>query len=167
MGEAATGVKLYSFFCGPCNRKFRAPSRAGFVTQPWADCPWCGQPCEQYRKYKNQPVIVDGVHFDAKGEAEYDGQLRLVERQGGIRDLKRQVAFEIQVPDLSGVLVKICTYVADWVYWDVEQKAEMVVDWKGKSTREFKLKKKLMRARFGIEIQEVGRKRSQGRRRRK
>lgn len=63
------------------------------------------------RKYRNQPVVIDGVRFASKAEAVRDGELQLLQRAGEIKDLKRQPRFPLVVAG-----VKICTYVADWSY---------------------------------------------------
>ena len=46
-----------------------------------------------------------------------------------------------------------CSYVADFVY--IEDGKEVVEDSKGKKTREYQIKKKLMLWRYGIEIKET------------
>ena len=92
-----------------------------------------------------------GIKFDSKWEAERYGQLYAMEKAGAIKDLQRQVKYNIQVNDQ-----KICQYVADFVYQDMgldgESPQEIVEDAKGVETPEFKIKKKLMKAVFGIEI---------------
>jgi hypothetical protein len=92
-----------------------------------------------------------GIKFDSKWEAERYGQLHAMEKAGAIKDLQRQVRYNIQVNDQ-----KICQYVADFVYQDMgldgESPKEIVEDAKGVETPEFKIKKKLMKAVFGIEI---------------
>jgi hypothetical protein len=78
--------------------------------------------------------------------------LRLLESQGAITNLRRQVPFELKV---AGKL--ICRYKADFVY---DEKGKQVVeDVKGQTAgspyRLFTLKKKLMAALHGIDVQEV------------
>ena len=43
------------------------------------------------RKYRNDPVIVDGERFDSKGEYKRWRELQLLERSRNIRNLDRQV----------------------------------------------------------------------------
>ena len=106
-------------------------------------------------KYRAKKTIVDGIKFDSKWESERYGQLKAMERTGFIRNLELQVPFEIVVND-----VKICKYIADFRYkkesnhtiTDGEYCTEVVEDAKGFETPEFKLKKKLMKAVFDIDI---------------
>jgi len=101
------------------------------------------------RKYRNQPVVVDGVRYDSKKEARHGARLVAMERDGLIFELRRQVRFPIKV---NGVLV--CTYVADFEFRDADRK-RVVHDVKGYKTDVYKLKKKLMLATHGIEIIEI------------
>ena len=69
---------------------------------------------------------------------------------GIIQDLERQVNYDIIVNDQ-----KICRYIADFVYKLVHEdgsEEKIVEDAKGIETTDFKLKKKLMKAVFDIEI---------------
>jgi len=109
-------------------------------------------PKARTRKYLNQPTTSsDGITHDAKGECERWEELRLLERAGSIRSLRRQVPYALVV---SGVLV--CTYIADFVY--EEGAATIVEDRKSPRTRQlaaFRIKRKLMLACHGIEVREV------------
>lgn len=102
-------------------------------------------------KYGNRKVEVDGITFDSKKEAERYVVLREMEKNGHIRGLKLQEWFRLEV---NGQLV--CFYVADFVY---EMNGGLVVeDVKSEFTRKnpvYRIKKKLMKAVHGIEIQEV------------
>jgi len=102
-------------------------------------------------KFNAKKTEFMGIKFDSKWEAERYGQLHAMEKAGAIKDLQRQVRYNIQVNDQ-----KICQYVADFVYQDMgldgESPKEIVEDAKGVETPEFKIKKKLMKAVFGIEI---------------
>jgi hypothetical protein len=93
--------------------------------------------------------MVDGIMFDSKAEASRYSLLRILLDQGKISDLELQVPFVIEVNGL-----KICKYIADFVYTINGQR--VVEDVKGVRTPEYKLKRKLMSAVFGIEIQEIG-----------
>ena len=101
-------------------------------------------------KYGSKKTIVDNIKFDSKWEAERYGQLKAMERAMFIRDLELQVPYDIVVND-----VKICRYVADFRYSQVDDygnDTQIVEDAKGVETPEFKLKKKLMKAVFDIDI---------------
>ncbi len=101
-----------------------------------------------HRKYKNHPTEVDGIIFASKKEADRYKQLKLLERAKDISDLQLQVSFEITVKNH-----KVCRYVADFVYW--QKGVKVVEDCKGVRTRDYVLKKKLMRAVHGVEIRET------------
>ena len=103
-------------------------------------------------KFGNVKTEVDGVSFDSKGEAAYWQTLKLRERAGEISDLKRQVVFRIDVEGQH-----ICRVIPDFAY--AEGGLLVVADFKSPAsmTPEFKLKRKLMRAVHGIDIQIVGR----------
>lgn len=53
--------------------------------------------------------------------------------------------------------VKVCAYIADFRYFDLQLQREVVEDTKGHRTDVYKIKKKLMLAVFGIEVEEVRR----------
>lgn len=108
------------------------------------------------RKYRNEPVELNGERFDSKAEAARWAQLRLLERAGEIRELRRQVRYEL-VPSqrtAAGKHVAPVAYVADMVYLD-GQGRQVVEDVKGFRTADYKLKVKLMLHVHGIEIREV------------
>lgn len=101
-------------------------------------------------KYGAKKTVFMGIKFDSKWEAERYGQLVAMERAGVVRNLERQVKYEIVVNDH-----KICRYIADFVYENVLEDGssqKIVEDAKGVETADFKLKKKLMKAVFDIEI---------------
>lgn len=99
-------------------------------------------------KYKNVITEVDGIKFHSKAEAKYYGILKLKKIAGLI------VSFEMQVPYefvINGVLIG--KYVADFVIQHKDRKE--VIDVKGMKTPVYNLKKKLMKAVYGIEIIEI------------
>lgn len=98
-------------------------------------------------KYRNKPTIVDGIKFQSAKEARRYGELKLLEKYGQISELRLQEPFEIKVCGQ-----KICKYIADFQY--VENGKKIVEDVKGMPTREYVLKKKLMKAVHNIEILE-------------
>ncbi len=102
----------------------------------------------QVNKYRNKPTEVDGIRFASKREATRYQELRLLERAGVIKGLWLQVRFPLKVNEQL-----ICTYVADFQYF--EDGKSIVEDSKGHRTPEYKLKKKLMRALYQIEIKET------------
>ena len=102
-------------------------------------------------KFGAQPVFVDGIRFDSKGEARRWGELKLLERAGQIRDLERQVPYRLEV---NGELVS--KYVADFRYFDKAKNLTVCEDFKGYRTPEYRIKAKLMKALHRVEILETG-----------
>lgn len=99
-------------------------------------------------KYRNIPVVVDGIRFASKAEAARDAELQLLERAGKICELKRQPKFPLVV---NGK--KVCTYIGDWQYREVEEwrgrpfpTPIIVEDRKGVLTPAFKIKWALAKA---------------------
>lgn len=105
---------------------------------------------KKINKYRNQPIVVDGIRFASKREAKRYGELKLLEKIGEIEDLELQPKFSL---DVNGI--HICFYVGDFSYFDKSSEQEVVEDAKGVKTPEYKLKKKLMWAVWEIEIKEV------------
>lgn len=99
-------------------------------------------------KYRNIKTEVDGITFHSKREAARYSDLKLLERAGQIKDLRIQVPFLFELND-----VRICKYFADFVYR--ENGKEIVEDCKGKRTKDYMIKRKLMKAFFAIEIVET------------
>ena len=99
-------------------------------------------------KYKNRKLkSPDGQMFDSVKEYHRYGCLRILERAGQIKDLQRQVKFEL-IPKQKGM--RACYYVADFTYYEDGQ--FVVEDCKGYKTEVFRLKEKLMMWVHGIRI---------------
>lgn len=107
-------------------------------------------------KYHNEKITYQGETFDSKKEFEYYLLLKDREKRGEIKELKRQVTFEIQpgfiMPD--GKKIRPITYLADFVYTDAKTLERKVIDVKGFRTEVYNLKKKLL-AYQGVFIEEV------------
>ena len=124
-------------------------------------------------KYGNKKVAVDGITFDSKKEAQRYTELKLLEKAGKITSLCRQIEFELipaqrEMTDQiytkgpnegkfkpGKVIERKCSYVADFVYWDLENNCMVVEDTKGMRTTEYIIKRKLMLYMRGIRIKEV------------
>lgn len=121
-------------------------------------------------KYRNHRITVNDESFDSKKEFHRFVELRILEDAGVIRNLQRQVKYELipaqREPETVNqrgrmipgkVIERECCYVADFCY---EQNGEVVVeDVKGyrggKAYDVFKIKKKLMLYRYGIRVREI------------
>jgi len=119
-------------------------------------------PTEHKAKYYNEPTRVDGYYFPSKGEAARYKELRLLERAGEITDLQVHPRFELSAFGLDrGAPVPVATYVADFSYRQVDEKAGrlrlVVEDYKSTATitQLYKLKKRWMKAQYGVEVQEI------------
>ena len=108
-------------------------------------------PAPRRHKYGAKVETVDGVRFASRREARRYRQLKALADAGAVANLRLQVRYPIAV---NGVT--ICTYVADFVYNEGGPAGpEVVEDCKGYRTPEYRLKKKLMRAVYGVEIRET------------
>lgn len=108
-------------------------------------------------KYKNKKVTIDGETFDSKREAKRWCELKLCERAGEIKELRRQVKF-VLIPSqrIDGKVVeRECSYIADFVYRDGSSEELVVEDTKGVKTKDYIIKRKLMLSVYGIKIKEI------------
>ena len=87
--------------------------------------------------------------FDSIGEMNRYKTLMILQASGKISNLERQKTFKFE---LNGVL--ICKYTADFTYTEAER--QIVEDYKGFQTPEFKIKNKMMKAFYGIELKLTG-----------
>jgi hypothetical protein len=104
-------------------------------------------------KYGAIATEVDGIRFPSKAEARRYQELSLMESGGLIRELELQPAYEFVV---NGV--KVGTYRADFRYWDNERNVSVVEDVKGGNatkTPVYRLKVKLLKAIYGIDVMEI------------
>jgi len=116
-------------------------------------CPNCARPA---LKNRYMPPIgckacgsMEFILFDSKAEAAHFATLAMLQDNGKITDLRRQVPFIIKLKDGK----EICKYVADFVYRDKRADGstgeQRIIDVKGHEAAVdglFKLKKKLVEA---------------------
>lgn len=103
-------------------------------------------------KFNARATTVDGVRFASIKEASRYQELRLLLTAGQIGDLQTHPAWSLVV---NGVVIG--RYTADFAYTDRATGAPVVEDVKSPPTRTevYRLRKKLMRALYEIEIVEV------------
>ncbi|MFK0273673.1 DUF1064 domain-containing protein [Ensifer sp. NPDC090286] len=101
-------------------------------------------------KYGAKRTLLDGILFDSKAEASFYAVLKQREKAGEVTDIERQREYDLMV---NGVLV--ARYRADFVFFDRRDRSRRVVDIKGVATRDFTMKRKLMKACFGIEVEVI------------
>lgn len=109
-------------------------------------------------KYGNEKVELSGQTFDSKREGRRYLELQMMLKGGLISDLRLQVPFELipaqRDPQTGKTIERAVNYVADFVYKTPDGKT-VVEDSKGYRTEVFRIKKKLMLWRHGIEVKEV------------
>lgn len=109
------------------------------------------------RKYRNRKTEVNGQLFDSQAEARRYLALRLLEQDGRISNLRRQVAFQL-VPSVRILGSRRATpairYIADFAY-DDEQGRPIVEDVKGMLTPVYRIKRHLMKHLYNIDILET------------
>lgn len=122
-------------------------------------------------KYNNQVLTIDGETFDSRKEFHRYKELLILERAGKIKNLQRQVKFELVPPqydpverysektglrlrDGKKIAERGVYYIADFVY-SLPDGSTVVEDVKGIKTTEYVIKRKLMRHVHGIKILET------------
>lgn len=111
-------------------------------------------------KYYATKVVFGGETFDSKKEFYRWSDLKMLEKVGKIKDLKRQVKY-VLIPaqrDKAGKLIeREVSYIADFEY--IENGAKVVEDTKGYTRgaayQLFIIKRKLMLQRYGIRVKET------------
>lgn len=126
-------------------------------------------------KYKNiKTMTSDGIIHDSHLEAIRWWDLKLLERAGKIKDLRRQVEFELipaqyetyerygkkgqRLKDGTRLLEQECAYIADFKYQDARSGELVVEDVKSEATKKkesYIIKRKLMLSVYGIRIREI------------
>lgn len=94
-------------------------------------------------------------------ERKRGAELELLQSYGIISDLQKQVPYELIPAHYEVVngkrkcIERACTYKADFVYYDIENKQLVVEDSKGFRTKDYIIKRKLMLHVHGIKIKET------------
>lgn len=103
-------------------------------------------------KYNN----IKTKGYDSKKEFLRSLELKQMQKNGIISELKEQVVFELIPKQMEGnkVIERACTYAADFTYKDSFDNYT-VEDVKGMKTEVYRIKKKLMLFIHGIKIKEV------------
>lgn len=113
-------------------------------TQPTYSVDQLRSAIKKPHKYHAESTVVDGIRFASKAEAARWQTLRMLEHQGEITGLKRQVRHTLLVET---------TYISDFEYFEKDGSLT-VEDVKGFSTREYRKKAKAMK-KLGIEVREI------------
>ena len=91
----------------------------------------------------------DGTFSDSRKEAVLDAEFMSMVKNKGVLSVVRKERFAFILND-----IKICSYECDWAVYYRDGRKE-VFDAKGVKTPVYKIKKKMMKAFFNIDIQEV------------
>lgn len=131
---------------------------------------WCVVVGETlYEKATAEAHGLKGILFRSRKEAKRWVYLLAAQRHGQIRNLRRQVRYPLQARNPAGLMVTVCTYVADHVFDERSGDAwvEVVEDVKPGGFRNVKgkkvpfreeiysLKRKWFQAQYGREIRET------------
>lgn len=110
-------------------------------------------------KYRNKKIVIDGIEFDSRLEANRYCQLKILERAREIKDLRRQVEFIIQPSyKKNNKTIRAIKYIADFVYYDVKKKKTIIEDTKGFKNEVYRIKKKIFEYKYPeLEIVEIRR----------
>jgi hypothetical protein len=105
---------------------------------------------------------VDGIIFPSMKQAKRYAELKLLEKQGLIRGLELEPEYEIHIRSCeTGQAQKVCSYFADFAYFETAngnggpRTIRVVEDVKGYQTQMYRLKKKMVKAQYGITIRET------------
>lgn len=116
-------------------------------------------------KYNARPtdrILPNGevIKFDSKKEAVYYDELKIWESAGRVRDIRLQVQFLLKpayTDGSTGERFRAINYIADFTFDRMEDDGEWkhhIVDVKGRKTKEYAIKRKLM-ADMGYRIEEA------------
>lgn len=113
-------------------------------------------------KYNARKTVIDGITFDSQKEAKFYIALKQMEKEGIVRDIELQPKFWLKIGDVD---VKIkskgypngrrASYRADFKYFDMNHQKMIYVDVKGFDTEVSRLRRAIVEAIYGIEIEVV------------
>lgn len=106
------------------------------------------------------------IYFRSKREGARYVELKLAEKGGIVRDLKRQPRFNLHVVNPAGLKVHITEYTADFEYFETLDKSmravsmfqepdgeqHVIEESKGFATKDWELRRKWVEAEYGIKI---------------
>lgn len=111
---------------------------------------------QKQNKYKNTKVEYKGIKFDSIKEMKHYQLLEYLQKIGEIKELKLQVPYEL-IPKykINNKTVRKTTYIADFTYITTKDDKLHIVDTKGFKTDVYRLKKKMVEYKYGVEVEEV------------
>ena len=103
-------------------------------------------------KYNNTKTIVNDITFDSKREARRYIDLKIMQANNLISELRMQVPYTLVEAQKGGLRNELAVkYIADFVYFDNGLKKTIIEDVKGMATPIYVVKRKLMKQ-LGYEI---------------
>ena len=96
-------------------------------------------------KHRSRKTVLGGITFDSAKEAKRWQELSLLQQVGAIRDLRRQVSYDLWACNGE----RIARYICDFVFWDIAISREVREDTKSEWTKRiplYRIKAKLMAA---------------------
>lgn len=107
-------------------------------------------------KYRNQVIETPDGKFDSKAEHKFYCRLKMMEKAKLVKNIRRQIVYEL-APSVIVANRKRppLRYVADFVYFDVAKKEEIIADVKGAVTPEYRIKRHLLKSVLGLDILEI------------
>jgi hypothetical protein len=100
------------------------------------------------RKYRNEPITVDGMRFDSKHEARHYERLKLLRQAGEVQWFTRQVPFW-----LPGNIRMVVDFLVRWADGRVSvQDAKSPIT---SANRTYINKRKQLEALYGLDVEEV------------
>lgn len=113
------------------------------------------EPRQQRRKYGNKIVEYDGHKFHSIRERNRYIGLKAMQERGEIRSLQlQQVFILVESVVINDRKIPPMKYIADFTYFE-DGGGFVVEDVKGFKTREYLMKRQMMKAFHGIDIREV------------
>lgn len=99
---------------------------------------------QNYSKYRNKRLVIDGFKFDSQKEANYFLYLKSEHDAGRLKNVTMQPEFVLQnsFKDRNGKTHRKIKYIADFLIEYPDGRKE-IIDVKGFKTEIYKLKKKL------------------------
>lgn len=135
--------------CDHCNHADAYDAKAKPKPRTGATCARCG----------NDTMRI----FDSRAEYTYANELKILQSVGEVSDIEYQVKYDLHAPDFeTGEPVKVCTYIADFVYFTHDGDI-VICDVKGGDdkkvviTPEAKLKIEWLEKEYGVPVTIIGR----------
>lgn len=104
-------------------------------------------------KFNNKITFVGEERFHSQLEAEHYKQLLYLEKMGYVKDIVRQPPYRVFLHDESMKRHYLCTYKADFKFWDNRTNKERISDSKGLDTAYSKLKRKMVLLQYHIKVE--------------